>query len=105
MLLLRSPGFKETVHFFAFRIQDKGKIDSTGGSKLFQHHPQRRVSPAVASESSGMTRPQTEPGRTRTPMFSDDVKNLARQSIPDVASPSAGAESKESEGDWVMVEK
>ena len=74
---------------------------------MFHHYSQRRVSPAVASESSGMTRPQTEPGRTRTQMFSDDVKNLVRQSVHDAASASAGTgtEKEEPEESWVIVER
>ena len=64
---------------------------------------QRRVAP----ESSGMTRPQTEPGRTRAQMISDDVKNLTRQSVHDVtgASGGSGPEKKEPEEDWVLLEK
>jgi hypothetical protein len=54
-----------------------------------------------------MTRPQTEPGRTRTQMFSDDVKNLVRQSVHDAASASAGTgtEKEEPEESWVIVER
>ena len=52
-----------------------------------------------------MTRPQTEPGRTRTPIFSGDVKNLARQSVSEVAGTSIGTENREPDGDWVLVEK
>lgn len=74
---------------------------------MFYHYPQRRVSPAVSSESSGPTRPQTEPGRARHEMLSYDVKTRARQSIHDIASASTrtGTEKAEPEGDWVMVEK
>ena len=97
--------FKEIFHFLAILCQDKEKTDSnpSGDSKLFQHLPQRR--PAVASEISGTTRPQTEPGRARTPMLSDDVKNLGRQGFSNVASSPAVTENKEPEEDWVMVEK
>ena len=100
--------FKEIFHFLAILCQDKEKTDSNPScdSKLFQHLPQRRVtSPAVAPEISGITRPQTEPGRARTPMFSDDVKNLGRQGFSDVANSPAVTENQEPEEDWVMVEK
>ena len=86
-------------------FQENEKTDTSSSSKLF--HPQRRVALAIASESTGKSRPQMEPGRTRTQMISDDVKNLARQSVHDVASSSAGTgtEKEEVGADWVMVEK
>lgn len=90
-------------------LQEKGKTapNASGGSKLFHHYPQRRVSPSVASEMSGTSRPQTEPGRTRPQILSKDVKNLPRKSVDDAASAprETGAEISEPGEGWVVLEK
>ena len=76
------------------------------GSKLF-YNAQRHPSASVASESSGRTRPQTEPGRTRTPKISEGVKNLTRHRVRDVVTGSdeTRTDKKETEEGWVVVEK
>ncbi|XP_028417686.1 uncharacterized protein LOC114542138 [Dendronephthya gigantea] len=85
------------------KSKDKEKTNVSGGSKLFRHFPQ----PTTPPESSGMTRPQTEPGRMRTQMFSDSARNLPRSSVHGVAKSTAdtGNERDEPEGGWVMVDK
>ena len=91
--------------YFHYRSQEKEKANpnALGGSKLFS---QRHLSVSVAPESSGITRPQTEPGRTRTQTTSEDVKNLTRQSVHGVVTGSGEdkTDKKETEEGWVLVE-
>lgn len=54
-----------------------------------------------------MPRPQTEPSRMRTQMFSDSARNLPRSSVHGVVRSTAdtGTEKDEPEGEWVVVDK